>query len=125
MKKFLIALIVLIPSIVFAGTVTITFDANLKRADNTTMTMADINHFDVYWGNASGGPYPNKQQISNTGVNPISAIITLSTGTFFFVSTETDQYSQESGYSNQVTAFIAPAKPGAPVMWATPVVGVS
>jgi hypothetical protein len=101
MKRLLIALILLlIPVLVHAGTVTLAWDPNQE---------SDLKGYKIYYGNAPGQP----TKTIDVG-NVTTTTITLADGTWYFAATAYDKSGNESGKSNEVFTTIDSVSPANP-----------
>jgi len=100
----LIAAVLLLPIFSFAGSATISWNAN---------TDEDLAGYRIYYGTTKGGPYGSSTALvpkAQTGYT----ITNLSDGTYYFVVTAVDTADNESPYSAEASKTIG-AKVSSPV----------
>jgi hypothetical protein len=93
-----------------AGTfliLTFAFVGSIRAQSVTLAWNADTDPtaigYNVWWGNVSGGPYPNKRNVGNVTTTTITG---LSIGTYYFVCTAYNASNANSVNSNEVPATI-------------------
>jgi len=80
------------------GSATVSWTPPTLRADNTTLTMAEISGYRVYYGTTTGS-YPNSVDIPDRTVQQLT-VNNIPTGTYFFVMTTVDMEGRESAFSS-------------------------
>ncbi len=78
--------------------------ATQHTVDLTWTASTDVAGYNIYRGTVSGGPYTmiNSSLDSTTNYSDSTVV----SGTYYYVATAVNSESQESAYSNQVTAII-------------------
>jgi hypothetical protein len=71
----------------------------------TASSSPDIDGYNVYRGETSGGPYAKLNSSLNSGTNYTDSTVANGT-TYYYVTTAVNSNSQESPYSNQAQAII-------------------
>ena len=86
---------------VLTGTITLSWNAPLKRSDGTPLSLAEIDGYRIHYGKTAG----NYTSHANLGDGSAQrAILTdLPLGTYYLVMTTYDVNGRESGYSSMVT----------------------
>lgn len=107
----LIILCLLFPAIAFGGSATLSWTAPTQNTDGTPAT--DLAGFKFYYGNTSGGPYPNEVDLQDPAATTY-VIDNLVAGDYFFVATAYNTAGVESDRTNEVTKTIAQAPPNPP-----------
>lgn len=113
-KTILIAFILtILVGIAVAATITVSWDKPTTWSDGSPLTT--IVGYNVYYGNAHNGPYPNKVSVLNV---TSATLLSIPTGTWYIVSTALATNATgsvvESAYSNEVMKVIDERKPNAP-----------
>jgi hypothetical protein len=113
MKKLItIILIVLFPLLAFGMNVTVTWNAPTTWSDGSPLTT--ITGYNIYYGNVTNGPYPNKVVVGNV----TSHVMSLTNGTWYIVNTAlaTNAAGEtiESSYSNELMKIIDERVPNPP-----------
>jgi hypothetical protein len=109
MKK-LLYLLLLLPSIAIAGSVTLDWTAPTLNDDGTPLT--DLAGYKLYYGTATGD-YPNVIDIADPSA--LSYVVdSLPPGDYFFVATAYNTALVESIYSNEATKTVPPVAPAPP-----------
>ena len=82
----------------------ISWHAPTSYADGSSLLATDIKSYNLYYGNVSGGPYPNIASVS--GTENVISMYMLNKGSWYFVVSCVTKNGQESVYSNEVSKVI-------------------
>ncbi|MGD8853919.1 MAG: fibronectin type III domain-containing protein [Gammaproteobacteria bacterium] len=87
-----------------AGGVTIGWTAPVARTDGSSLSMAEIDGYRVYYGQSEGN-YPNRIDVNDSAA--VETVINgLPAGTYYFVVTAYDAAGRESEFSPPVIQTI-------------------
>ena len=111
MKKLLILALLLIPTFVQAGSVTLSWTLPTQNTDGTAYT--DPGGLRLYYGTTPGGPYPIQVSIGDPTVTTYQ-YDNLAPGTYYFVATAYNSSNVESAFSGEATKVIDPSVPAPP-----------
>lgn len=106
-----LALLLLLPTVVLAGTATLNWTAPTLNEDGTP--YIDPDGYKIYFGLTDGGPYPTEVDIPDH-LTLTTDIEDLSAGTYYFVATAYNTQAIESTFSNQATKVLS-SVPSAPL----------
>jgi fibronectin type 3 domain-containing protein len=79
--------------------------ATQHTVDLTWTPSTDVAGYNIYRGTVSGGPYTMINSSLDSTTNYSDSTVVSGT-TYYYVATAVNTESQESAYSNQVTAII-------------------
>ncbi len=82
------------------GSLSLNWVAPVARADGTPLSLADIDGFNIYYGNKAGS-YPYSVKVTDGTAQRIT-LNNLAIGTYYIVMTTYDVDGRESGYSAMV-----------------------
>ena len=109
MLMFVMLIFVLLPSLSWGASATLSWDPPTTNEDGTTLT--DLAGYNIHYGLSSG----NYNTTINAGNVTTYEISNLPIGTYYFVVTAYDTSSNESEYSNEVngevTSMVIPNAP--------------
>ena len=83
------------------GSLTLSWNPPVARADGTPLSPADISGYRIYYGN-SAGDYAGHLQLSDGTAQQVT-LTDLAPGTYYVVMTTFDVNNLESGFSTEVT----------------------
>jgi hypothetical protein len=83
------------------GSLTLSWEAPVTRADGTPLSLADINGYRIHYGK-SAGDYTNHVDLADATAQQVT-LTDLPLGTYHLVMTTYDVVGLESGYSSAVT----------------------
>ena len=99
--RWLVLLSLLWAAISGAEDVTLTCNVPTTNTDGSALT--DLAHFNFYYGQTAGGPYPD----SITQVPDCNVVVPdLAAGNWYFVATAVNDAGVESDFSNEATATV-------------------
>jgi len=82
------------------GSLSLSWAAPVARADGTPLSLADIDGYNIYYGNKAGS-YPYRIKVSDSTTQR-ATLYNLAVGTYYIVMTAYDVDGRESGYSTMV-----------------------
>jgi hypothetical protein len=87
------------------GSLMLSWAAPVARADGTPLSLADIDGFRIYYGNAAGN-YTHSVNVTDATTQQV-ILKNLASGTYYIVMTTYDVDGRESGYSTAIKKTVS------------------
>ncbi len=111
MKRFIIGLVAALICVVTSAAITVTMTMPIFNTDGSALT--DLTGGTIYWGDTSGGPYPNSQAFSFAMPGgEATVLVDTGVGDWFVVARAVNSVGIESLDSNEFPVTVDPTQPG-------------